>query len=87
MLFGWLVFIFTIDYGLESLGEDTMDNDLYNITIEKNGRQYRYDPDYDCYYRVYTRDEYVELPHWDKYSWIYVIVVLCAIAYYVEFIY
>ena len=64
-----------------------MDNDLYNITIEKNGRHYRYDSDYDCYYRVYTRDEYAELPHWDKYSWIYVIVVLCAIAYYVEFIY
>jgi hypothetical protein len=37
-----------------------MDNDLYNISIEQNGKQYRYDPDYDCYYRVFTRDEYVE---------------------------
>jgi hypothetical protein len=63
-----------------------MDNDQYNHTIVKDGRQYRYDPDYDCFYRVFTRDEYSELPHWDKYNWIYVTVVLCAICYYVQFI-
>ena len=61
-------------------------NDSYNHTIQKNGREYRYDPDYDCFYRVYTRDEYVELPHWDKYSWLYCIAVLCAIAYYAEYL-
>ena len=61
-------------------------NDLYNETIEKNGVVYRYDPDYDCYYRIYTRDEYSALPHWDKFGWIWVTAVLCAICYYVEFV-
>jgi hypothetical protein len=61
-------------------------NNPHNELILKDGRQYRYDPDYDYYYRVYTRDEYAELPHWDKYSWLYCIAVLTAICYYVEFI-
>ena len=61
-------------------------NDQYNHTIVKDGHQYRYDPDYDCYYRVYTREEYDSLSHWDRFNWLYVIAVLCAICYYVEFI-
>ena len=54
-------------------------NDQYNHTIEKNGKQYRYDPDYDCFYRIYTRDEYADLPHWEKYNWLYVSAILCVI--------
>jgi hypothetical protein len=72
--------------GSYHLGTLLMNNQL-NEYIDKDGKLYRYDPDYDCYYRVFTRDEYADLPHWDKHSWIYVIVALCAIAYYVEFLY
>lgn len=61
-------------------------NNQLNEYIDKDGKLYRYDPDYDCYYRVFTCDEYADLPHWDKHSWIYVIVALTAIAYYVEYI-
>ena len=61
-------------------------NRLHNDYTDSHGHTYRYDPDYDCYYRVYTREEYDSLSHWSKYDWIYVIVVLCAICYYVEFI-
>ena len=61
-------------------------NNPHNELILKDGRQYRYDPDYDCYYRVFSREEYVELPHWDKYSWLYCIAVLAAICFYVEYI-
>jgi hypothetical protein len=57
-----------------------------NHCIEKNGKQYRYDPDYDCYYRVYTHDEWADQPHWSKYNWIYVTAILCAICYYVQFL-
>lgn len=55
-----------------------MNNDLYNITIERDGKQYRYDPDYDCYYRIYNKEEYHALPHWEKYGWIWV-TLACAI--------
>jgi hypothetical protein len=61
-------------------------NDLYNETIERNGSTYRYDPDYDCYYRVYSHDDYAALSHWNKYNWLYVTVVLSVICYYVQFI-
>jgi hypothetical protein len=61
-------------------------NNQYNELILKDGKQYHYDPDYDCYYRVYSRDEYHRLSHWSKYNWLYVIAVLTAICYYVEFI-
>jgi hypothetical protein len=63
-----------------------MDNN-HKDCIDKDGKLYRYDSDYDCWYRVFTRDEYADLPHWDRYSWIYVIVALCTICYYVEFLY
>ena len=55
-------------------------NDLYNETIERRGKLYRYDPDYDCYYPVYA-----DRSRWDQYGWILVIVLLAAIALYFEF--
>ena len=60
--------------------------DPHSEYITRNGQQYRYDPDYDCYYRVYTREEYDAFSHWNKYNWLYVTAILCAICYYVEFI-
>jgi hypothetical protein len=57
-----------------------MNNEENNSTIRNNGKEYRYDPDYDCYYRVFTRDEYDALPHWEKYNWLYVSAVLTVIA-------
>ena len=56
-------------------------NELYDKTIEVNGRVYRYDPDYDCYYRVP-----VKLSTFDKYSWIVATILLSAVCIYVEFI-
>ena len=55
-----------------------MNNDLYNITIERDGKTYRYDPDYNCWYQVYTHEEWSALPHWEKFGWIWV-TLLCAI--------
>jgi len=58
-----------------------MNNDLYNETIERNGRIYHYDPDQDIYYVRYTRTG-----HWDQFGWIYAVAVLSAICYYVEYV-
>lgn len=55
-------------------------NELYEKTIEVEGRTYRYDPDYDCYYRVP-----VKLSKFDRYSWIVAIVLLSVVCIYVEF--
>ncbi len=60
-----------------------MNNDLYNQSIVKDGKTYRYDPDYDCYYRVYERSD---LTHMQQFGWIYVVAILTAIAYWVEFV-
>jgi hypothetical protein len=49
--------------------------------IAREGKTYRYDADYDCYYRVYSRED---LSHWETYGWIYVIIVLAVICYLVE---
>ena len=57
--------------------------DPHSEYITRNGQQYRYDADYDCYHRVYTRED---LAHWNQFGWIYVTAILCAICYYVEFI-
>jgi hypothetical protein len=57
-------------------------NDLYNETIERRGCVYRYDPDYDCYYRVHNLNP----THWSQFGWIYVCAVFTAIAYWVEFL-
>ena len=56
-----------------------MNNDLYNETIERHGRTYHYDPDTDTYYCRNTETAI------SKYSWISVTVLLCAIAYYIEY--
>jgi hypothetical protein len=50
--------------------------DPYNEYIERRGKYYRYDPDYDCYYAVPQ-----ELSTFDKYGWIAVIIVLAILAY------
>jgi hypothetical protein len=46
-------------------------NDLYNISITHptNGCEYRYDPDYDCFYRIQRYDD--ANAEWvAKYGWI-----------------
>jgi len=53
--------------------------DMYNETIERMGKTYYYDPDYDCYYCKYE-----PMNHWSKYNWIYVIAVLSAIRWLIE---
>ena len=65
------------------MGTLLMNNDQYNEYILKDGRKYRYDPDYDCYYRVYARED---LTHMQQFGWIYIVAVLSAICYYVEFL-
>ncbi len=58
-----------------------MNNDLYTHTIEFRGRRYRYDPDYDCFYPADGGETTVS-----RWAWIGVTLVLCALAYYVEYI-
>jgi hypothetical protein len=55
-------------------------NELYNETIERNGKIYHYDPDLDVYYR-----RYAPTSGFDRYAWIVVIAVLLAIALYFEY--
>jgi len=55
-------------------------NELYEKTIEVDGRVYQYDPDSDSYYRVP-----VKLNTFDKYSWIVATVLLSMVCIYVEF--
>ena len=56
-----------------------MNNDLYNETIERNGKIYIYDPDRDIYYRRYG-----PMSTFDKYGWIVIILLLTALALYWE---
>lgn len=56
-------------------------NDLYNETIQRNGKTYHYDPDMDCYYCRYNPESTA-----GKYAWIVCVVVLAAIAYWVEYL-
>lgn len=59
-------------------------NNLYEQYIyDEQGRKYRYDPDYDCYYRVHDTSN---LGHMQQFGWIYATAILCAVCYYVEFI-
>jgi hypothetical protein len=51
-----------------------MDND-HSLIVTAKG-QYKYDPDYDCYYRVYTEQD---LTHWNQFGWIYVTLLLAAL--------
>lgn len=55
-------------------------DELYNKTIEIDGKTYRYDPDHDCYYRIPVR-----LSTFDKYSWIIAMALLTVVCIYVEF--
>jgi len=57
-----------------------MNNDQYNQTELIRGRLYRYDPDFDAYYRVQD----VEGPV-SRWAWVFVTLLLAAIAYYAEF--
>jgi hypothetical protein len=50
-------------------------------TIERRGKIYRYDPDFDCYFAVP-----VKLSRWDRWGWLTVITLLTAIAYWAEFL-
>jgi hypothetical protein len=49
--------------------------------IVREGKTYKYDADYDCYYRIKTIEE---LSHWEAYGWIYMIIVLAVICYAIE---
>ena len=53
-------------------------NELYNRIIEVDDRKYRYDPDYDCYYRVQEWPE----THMNRWGWRY----LCAVCLAASFI-
>lgn len=55
-------------------------NDLYNETVERNGKIYHYDPDRDIYY-AYTAESTVS-----QYSWIVLVIILALVCYYVEYI-
>jgi hypothetical protein len=55
-------------------------NDLYNETITRNGREYHYDPDRDIYY-AYTEETAIS-----KSTWIWTVLILSAVAYYVEYL-
>ena len=55
-------------------------NDLYNETIERNGKIYYYDPDQDIYYRRYE-----PMSTFDKYAWIVLILILSLVALYLEY--
>ena len=44
------------------------------------GRQYRYDPDFDAYYPVPAPEGAVS-----RWAWVFVTLLLAAIAYYIEF--
>ena len=56
-------------------------NDLYNETITRNGKIYHYDPDSDVYY-----SRSAPMSTWDQWSPVIVLIVLGAIAYYVEYV-
>jgi hypothetical protein len=58
-----------------------MDNDQYNQIETIRGKQYRYDPDFDAYYRVQEEEHTVS-----KYLWIPVTAALCALCYYLEYL-
>lgn len=55
-------------------------NDLDHY-ITYRGREYRYDPDYDCFYPVRHREE---LSFWDQWAWIFVTALLAILAYWLS---
>ena len=56
-------------------------NEQYEQYEIIRGRKYRYDPDSDVWYPVS-----VELSFFDKWAWIVCIVLLSAVAFYLEFL-
>jgi hypothetical protein len=54
-------------------------NDMYNETVERNGKIYHYDPDRDIYYRRYG-----PMSTFDKYSPIVTIVILLAVVVFLD---
>ena len=56
-------------------------NDLYTETVTRNGKIYHYDPDRDIYYCRHGGDD-----HWTAWAWVFVVVVLGAVCYYVEYL-
>jgi hypothetical protein len=55
-------------------------NDPYNEYIERNGKLYRYDPDYDCYYAINP-----PMTHSERFGWLYACLVLAVICACVEY--
>ena len=55
-------------------------NELYNETIERRGKIYHYDPDYDIYHARSNEGTI------SKYSWIVFTLLLALVAAYIEFI-
>lgn len=58
----------------------SMNNDLYNETIERRGKIYHYDPDMDCYYCRSSDESSV-----GKYGWIVLVILLAIAAYCIEY--
>lgn len=54
-------------------------NDLYNQTIEVNGKTYHYDPDRDIYY---ARTEESTISKW---AWLVLVIVLSIAAIFLEY--
>jgi hypothetical protein len=59
-------------------------NELYNQTIEIEGRVYRYDPDSDCYYRSHYQIPETERERWTKviFAIIFLIVIMVSVNYF-----
>ena len=55
-------------------------NELYNETIERNGKIYHYDPDLDTYYVRYASHTF-----WDNYAWIVVVILLAIACFCIEY--
>lgn len=55
-------------------------NELYNETIERNGKIYHYDPERDIYYCRYE-----PMSTFDKYAWIVLILLLTTIVFFIEY--
>ncbi len=54
-------------------------DEQYLQHIEYQGRLYRYDPDYDCFYAITSWESQ---SYWDRWGWIWVLLALSAIALY-----
>ena len=36
-----------------------------------DGKRYNWDPDFQCWNEVMTKEQYDALSHWEKYAWLY----------------